>query len=83
MKNQYNIAENIKGVVITGVKNNSLAFNEGLRVGDVISQISQINVENAAQAEKVFRDFIDKKADLILLQVFQNGFPRFLPFKLN
>ena len=83
LQNQYNIAENIKGVVITGVKNNSLAFNEGLRVGDVVSQISQINVENASQAEKVFRDFIDKKADLILLQVFQNGFPRFLPFKLN
>ena len=83
LQNQYNIAENIKGVVITGVKNNSLAFNEGLRVGDVVSQISQINVENASQAEKVFRDFIDKKADLILLQIFQNGFPRFLPFKLN
>tara|TARA_B100000989_G_scaffold298236_1_gene286665 strand:+ start:73 stop:1542 length:1470 start_codon:yes stop_codon:yes gene_type:complete len=82
-RNQYNIAENITGIVITGVKNNSLAFNEGLRVGDVISQISQINVENALQAERVLRDFIDKKAELILLQIFQNGFPRFIPFKLN
>ncbi len=83
LRNQYNIAENIKGVIITGVKNNSSAFNEGLRVGDVISQISQINIENASQAEKIIVDFINKKADLILLQVFQNGFPRFIPFKLN
>ncbi len=83
LRDQYNIAENINGILITGVKNNSLAFNEGLRVGDVISQISQINVKDASQAEKIIKDFLEQKADLILLQVFQNGFPRFIPFKLN
>ncbi len=80
---QYNISDDVNGIVVTGIKNDSLSFKVGLTVGNVISQISQINIENASQAEKILNDALKEKRDSVLMQVFQNGFPRFVLFNLN
>ena len=37
---EYSLKEGAKGVVITGVEEDSLAAREGLRVGDVISEVN-------------------------------------------
>ena len=83
LQNQYNVPPSVKGIIVTGVKNSSPAFDAGFKVGDVISQMSQINIENAEQALKIFNKAIKQNAEIILMQVFQNGFPRFIPFKLK
>ena len=82
-RTKYNISENVKGVVITAVKRDSFAAKAGLNVGNVISQIAQKEIQEPSQAKKVFDDFIKKKADSILLQVFEGEFSRFLILKLK
>ena len=80
---KYNISESVKGVVITAVKRDSFAAKAGLNVGNVISQIAQKEIKEPSQAKKIFDDFIKKKADSILLQVFEGEFSRFLILNLK
>ena len=83
IRDQYKIDENISGSVITGVKNNSPASNAGLSVGNVISQVSQKEITSAKQAKQIFDDAVKKNMDSVLVQIYQNGFPRFIPLKLK
>ena len=69
--------------VITGVKNNSPASNAGLSVGNVISQVSQKKITSAKQAKQIFDDAVKRNMDSVLVQIYQNGFPRFIPLKLK
>ena len=82
-RTKYNISESVKGVVITAVKRDSFAAKAGLNVGNVISQIAQKDIQEPSQAKKIFDDFIKRKADSILLQVFEGEFSRFLILKLK
>ena len=82
-RTKYNISESVNGVVITAVKRDSFAAKAGLNVGNVISQIAQKEIQEPSQAKKIFDDFIKKKADSILLQVFEGEFSRFLILKLK
>ena len=83
IRDQYNIDESISGSVITGVKNNSPASNAGLSVGNVISQVSQKKITSAKQAKQIFDDAVKRNMDSVLVQIYQNGFPRFIPLKLK
>ena len=83
IRDQYKIDENISGSVITGVKNNSPASNAGLSVGNVISQVSQKKITSAKQAKQIFDDAVKNNMDSVLVQIYQNGFPRFIPLKLK
>ena len=83
LRKQFNISPNIKGVVITGIKNDSPASAAGLRVGNVISQISQIDITNVKEAKKIIDDSSNQKIGTVLIQVFQDGFPKFVPLKIN
>ena len=83
LRSQYNIDKNLFGAVITGVKNNSPAFNADLSIGNVITQISQNKVESAKDAKNLFDEAIKKNLDSVLVQIYQGGFPRFVPLKLK
>ena len=83
IRDQYDIDESISGSVITGVKNNSPASNAGLSVGNVISQVSQKKITSAKQAKQIFDDAVKRNMDSVLVQIYQNGFPRFIPLKLK
>ena len=82
-RQQYNIGKNVSGVVISAVKRDSIAAKAGLNVGMVISQISQKNVDQPKDAKKIFNDFLKKKADSILIQIYEGDFSRFLVLKLK
>ena len=83
VRDQYNIDESVSGSVITGVKNNSPASNAGLSVGNVISQVSQKKITSAKQAKQIFDNAVKRNMDSVLVQIYQNGFPRFIPLKLK
>ncbi len=80
---QFKIPKTIKGIVISAVKNNSPASRAGLKVGNVISQISQININSSSQAKEILEKALNKKKESVLIQIFQDGFPKFVPFKLK
>ena len=83
LRDQYNIDESVSGSVITGVKNNSPSSKAGLSVGNVISQVSQKKITSAKQAKQIFDDAVKRNMDSVLVQIYQNGFPRFIPLKLK
>lgn len=55
LRSSYEIPENANGVVVTAIKNGSAAAEQGLMIGDVIAEINQQPVKEAAQA----KDLID------------------------
>ena len=83
LRDQYNIDESVSGSVITGVKNNSPSSKAGLSVGNVISQVSQKKITSEKQAKQIFDDAVKRNMDSVLVQIYQNGFPRFIPLKLK
>ena len=82
-RSRFNISKNVSGVVITAVKRDSFAAKAGLSVGNVISQITQKDIERPEQAKKIFDDLTKKKSDSALLQVFEGDFSRFLIINLK
>ncbi len=78
---QLGYSSSAKGVVVSGVAPDSLAFEAGLREGDVITQVNRSNVTN-------IRDAIQAKASLkegnvVLLKVVSEQGPRFLAVKTS
>ena len=80
---KYNIPKNVNGVVITAVKRDSFAAKAGLKVGSVISQIAQKNIDRPSQAKDILDDFLKNSSDSALLQVFEGEFSRFIILKLK
>lgn len=53
LRSSYEIPENANGVVVTAIKNGSAAAEQGLMIGDVIAEINQQPVKEAAQAKEL------------------------------
>jgi len=83
VRSKYNIPEQIKGVAITAVKTNSFAANSGLNVGNVISQISQQEVSDPDDVKRILDTSLKSKMESVLVQVYEDGFSKFLILKLN
>src|SRR5690606_7011792 len=49
---QLGVPTDLKGAIVTRVQPDSLAANEGVRQGDVITRVGRQEVSNAAQAEE-------------------------------
>jgi serine protease Do len=52
LRKRYKIAENVRGVIITAVEPNSVAAEKRLSPGDVIVEVAQEAVSNAADVQK-------------------------------
>jgi serine protease Do len=65
-----NVPDDLEGVVVTGVDQTSNAWQEGLREGDVITEVSKQPVTGAAEFRKLLgRD----KGKPVLLRVWKRG----------
>ena len=74
-RQQYDIPENIKGVVVTEVDPNSAAADAGLQPGDVIQELNRKPVKTAQEAVDMTEHASDKTT---LLRVWRNGGSRFV-----
>ncbi len=64
------ISDDVTGVLVEAVDKSSKAAEAGLRAGQVITQINQKPVTNAAEAMKIMKEF---KGEVLLLQVYEQG----------
>jgi serine protease Do len=70
-----------KGVVITGVKGNSIAGWAGLRKGMVILSVNHQPVDNVEQYQQALQKVAKDKPILFLLK--DGEFTRYVSFKVN
>src|SRR5579884_1191728 len=75
VRNELKIPENIKGAVVTDVDQNSPAYEQGLRQGDVIEEINRSPVNSADDAVKLTEHPKDK---VILLKIWSHGASHYL-----
>ena len=77
VRKQYEIPANVKGVIITEVDPNSVAYEAGLREGAVIQEIDRKPVKNAEEAVAMS----DLKGKSVLLRVWSRGGSHFVVVK--
>jgi serine protease Do len=69
LRSRYKIKDSVKGVVITGVDNASDAADRGLSPGDVIVEVAQEAVSNAADIKKRIEQMKQDGKKSVLLRV--------------
>jgi len=82
-RQRYQIADDVKGVVITGVEPGGVAAEQGLREGDVIVSVNQQDVSSPAEVEKLAKSAKDQKKDALLLLVNRGGNQLFVGLNLS
>lgn len=83
VRDQYELPDEITGLVIIDVDSNSDAAAKGLRRGDIIAEVQQTPVETADDAEKAISDARKKKRSVVLLRVQSGEDFRLVPIKLS
>ncbi len=78
LRDEFGLDEDETGVVITGLDETSEAFDKGLRVGDVISEVAQKAVSAPAEVSDMLNDAKEAGRKSILLLVRRDGQPRFV-----
>ncbi len=78
IRQQINIPTDLEGAYVREIKEDSVAFAEGLRKGDVIIEINRTPVKNADDAIKISRNIRDGS---ILLYIWSNYGKRYIVIK--
>lgn len=78
----YDIPDDVTGVVITEVTGATEAFDKGLEAGDVIVEINQQAVKDAATANDLVDDAITAGRNSVLLLINRAGEVRFVALRL-
>ncbi len=83
MREQFNVPEDVKGVLITGVTADSGAAEKGLRPGDVIVEVNQEEVSSPGQIAAKVSEAVDNDRRSVLLLVNRNGDLRFVAVRVG
>lgn len=83
VRDRYQLPEGVEGVVITAVDPNGPAFEEGLREGDVLAEVSQEQVSTPDEVKRIVEGAkkAGKRSVLLLIET-QGGF-RFVAVRLR
>jgi serine protease Do len=74
-RRQFNVPTGVRGALVTEVEEDSVAYEAGLRPGDVIQEINRRPITNAEEAVAACKGLKDKR---ILLRVFSRIGSRYL-----
>ena len=83
IREQYELPQEISGLVIVDVDDESDAASKGLRRGDIIAEVQQQPVETAAEAEEVIADAKSKERKVVLLRVQKGDNFQLVPVRLG
>ena len=82
LRQQFNIAEGVRGVIITDVTATSDAADKGLKPGDVILEVSQEEVANPKDVQAKVDSAKKGGRKSVLLLVERQGNLQFVPLKV-
>ena len=79
----YGLPEDLRGVLVVGVKDGGAAARKGLRAGDVIERIGQTVVQSPRDVAREMKRAAAAKQKAVLLLVNQHGNERFVAIPLE
>ena len=83
LRKRFDIADKVKGVLVTEVKENSAARLRGISAGDVIEKIDQVEVESPSTFIKLVDNAKSRKKSSVLLLVKRGMDGRFIAIPLK
>lgn len=83
LRNQYNIGNDVNGVLITKIESRSEAAEKDLAEGDVILEINQTPVSSAENIENIIKKAKKAERSSVLLLVSRNDDVRFVALKIE
>ncbi len=69
---RYLRLQNVSGVIVSNIENNSPAEKAGLRIGDVIVKVNDYEIKNTQDIENVIEDTDAKGGDVFKLTILRN-----------
>ncbi|MBN2012401.1 DegQ family serine endoprotease [candidate division KSB1 bacterium] len=72
--------EGEEGVLVSGIKRNSIAYREGVRQGDLIKQINRQPVQNVQDFNKIMGDI--KAGDIVFMRLKKHNDHYYVSFKM-
>ena len=76
------LSEDIKGVVVQGLKETSEAYERGLRNGDIISAVKRNNISTAQEFYEAVQKSMDEGDRALLLTVERDNLKQFIAFRM-
>ena len=83
LREEFSIDPEISGLIILSVDESSSAYENGLRVGDIITDVAQKPVNTVKEVEELVSGAKNEGRQSILLLVRREGHPRFIVLKFN
>lgn len=83
LRSRWRIPDTANGVIVVAIQQDKSAFNDGLRVGDVIQEVDQTPVATPSAFLSQVRAARDKDKNSVLLLVISAGGVRFVALELN
>ena len=83
IRRQMDLGNDIQGVLVTDLDQNSNAFERGIRNGDVITAVKRTNVRNVEEFYEELQKNLESKSKAILLTLERQNFKLFIAFELN
>jgi serine protease Do len=83
LREEYGIDPSISGVIIMSVDETSSAYENGLRKGDVITDVAQKPIGSVEEVEELVSSAKSEGRQSVLLLVRREGQPRFIVLKFN
>lgn len=81
-RQQLRLEPDMDGVVVAEIQQQSRAYRQGLRQGDVITQIGNQVVENENQFYTLMSSFVESENDAVLMRIFRQGRNMFVAIEL-
>ncbi|MFU8813366.1 MAG: Do family serine endopeptidase [Balneolaceae bacterium] len=82
IRQQLRLQEDVDGVVVSTINQTSRAYRQGLRQGDVITQVASERIETSAQFYNAMDSLIQSGRDAVLLRINRQGNNMFVAFEL-
>ncbi len=83
IRRQLGLESHVNGVVVTNISQGSGAYRQGLRQGDVISQVAGTAIESPNGFYGAIQGLLDEGTDVALLRVNRQGRNMFVAFELQ
>ncbi len=82
LRNEMRLSEDLKGVVVQGLKETSEAYERGLRNGDIISAVKRNNISTAQEFYEAVQKSMDEGDRALLLTVERDNLKQFIAFRM-